>query len=189
VSRFSRLGIQIVLGTVSISAGVVLVMASRVPVAVRAAHDLGPASQPLGRFQLVERSGRPVTADDLVDRVVIASFIFTRCPLSCPRISGVMKSLQRRLAGTEVLLVSFSVDPEHDTPAVLSEYARRFEASPDRWWFLTGSKATIYTLIRDRFLLSLMETPSPDAAMGVEAIAHSDRLALVDRGRIVGLFE
>ena len=188
--RFYRLGIQIVLGTVLISASVCLVMASRVPPATaRAAHDLGSSSRSLGSFRLQERSGRIVTGDDLADRVAIASFIFTRCPLSCPRITGVMKDLQGRLAGTDVLLVSISVDPEHDTPAVLSDYARRFGASPDRWWFLTGPKATIYALIRDRFLLSLMETSAPDPSTGVEAIAHSDRLALIDRGRIAGLFE
>jgi protein SCO1/2/putative membrane protein len=130
-----------------------------------------------------------VTGLDLADRVAIASFIFTRCPLSCPRISGVMKDLQGRLAGTDVLLVSISVDPEHDTAAVLSDYARRFGATPDRWWFLTGPKATIYDLIRDRFLLSVMETPPADSSTGVEAITHSDRLALIDQGRIVGLYE
>jgi protein SCO1/2/putative membrane protein len=189
VTRFYRLGVQIVLGTVMISAGVCLATARRVPTAVRSAHDLGPSARSLGSFRLEERSGRTVTADDLADRVAIASFIFTRCPLSCPRISGVMKALQGRMAGTDVLLVSFSVDPEHDTPAVLAEYARRFGALPDRWWFLTGPKATIYALIRDRFLLSLLETPAPDPATGIEAITHSDRLALIDRGRITGLFE
>ena len=188
--RFYRLGIRIVLGTVVISAGVGLVVASRVPpAAARAAHDLGSAARSLGSFRLQERSGRVVTGEDLAGRVVIAAFIFTRCPLSCPRISGVMKDLQGRLAGTDVLLVSISVDPEHDTPAVLSDYARRFGAVPDRWWFLTGPKATIYALIRDRFLLSLMEAPAPDPSTGVEAIAHSDRLALIDHGRILGLFE
>src|SRR5262249_28128506 len=145
---------------------------SRVPPPVaRAAHDMGPSARSLGPLQLEERSGRLVSGEDLADRVVIASFIFTRCPLSCPRISAVMKDLQRRLAGTEVLLVSFSVDPEHDTPAVLSDYAQRFGALPDRWWFLTGPKAAIYALIRDRFQLSLLEAPPPDPATDVEAIA------------------
>jgi protein SCO1/2/putative membrane protein len=143
---------------------------------------------PLGPFLLEERSGRPVTADDLAHRVAIASFIFTRCPLSCPRISGVMQGLQGRLAGTGVLLVSFSVDPEHDTPAVLRSYAERYGASPDRWWFLTGPKSAVYDLIRDRFKLSVMEAPSP-VGSDAEAIVHSDRLALLDRGRIVGFYE
>jgi protein SCO1 len=190
VSRLYRLGIRIVFGTVLISAVICLVAARRdAPAIPRAAHDLGPAAPSLGRFQLEERSGRTVRAADLANRVAIVSFIFTRCPLSCPRISGVMKSLQGRLAGTNVLLVSLSVDPEHDTPTVLSEYAQRFGAAPDRWWFLTGPKATIYDLIGDRFKLPLREAGPADPATGTEAISHSDRLALVDRGRIVGLFE
>ena len=59
-----------------------------------------------------------------------------------------MKSLQPRLEGSDVLLVSLSVDPAHDTPEVLAEYARRFEAEPGRWWFLTGSRDLIYNLIQ-----------------------------------------
>ena len=58
-------------------------------------------------------------------------------------------------------LVSFSVDPEHDTPDVLRAYAERYGASPDRWWFLTGPKSIIYDLIRDRFQLGVMEAPAP----------------------------
>ena len=100
-----------------------------------------------------------------------------------------MKGLQGKLAGTNVLLLSISVDPEHDTPAVLSDYARRFGALPDRWWFLTGPKATIYNLIRDRLKLSLMEGVPADPENGTEAIVHSDRLALLDRGRVVGYFD
>ena len=85
--------------------------------------------------------------------------------------------------------MSLSVDPEHDTPQVLDEYAKRFGADPDRWWFLTGDRAKIYELIQTRFKLSVMENPAPDPDGRSEAIAHSDRLALVDRGRIVGLFD
>jgi protein SCO1 len=178
-----------VLATMVVSSALCLIMASRQPPRPpRAAEDLGTSAMPLGPFRLEERSGRPVTADDLADRVAIASFIFTRCPLSCPRISGIMRGLQRRLAGTNVLLVSVSVDPEHDTPAVLRSYAERYGASPDRWWFLTGPKSVIYDLIRDRFKLSVIEAPGP-AASDTEAIVHSDRLALLDRGRIVGFFE
>ncbi len=155
----------------------------------RAAQDLGNLAEPLGTFQLVERSGRPVTERDLADRVCIVSFIFTRCQLSCPRISSIMKSLQEKLEGSSVLLVSLSVDPEHDTPRVLDEYARRYGAFPDRWWFLTGPRAVIYDLIQRRFKLSVMPNPSPAPDSGAEAIAHSDRLALVEHGRVVGLFD
>jgi protein SCO1 len=190
VSRSYGVGLQIVFGTILISSAVCLYGASRVSQAPRAAHDLGPSSPSIGSFQLTERSGQTVTEDNLADRVAIASFIFTRCPLSCPRISGVMQGLQSKLSGTEVQLVSFSVDPEHDTPDILRTYAERFGASPERWWFLTGPRSTIYGLIRDRFKLSLMEAPAPSGPeTETEAIVHSDRLALIDHGRIVGLFE
>ena len=60
---------------------------------------------------------------------------------------------------------------------------------PERWWFLTGSRPLIYDLIRRRFKLSVMENPAHEADGKAEAIAHSDRLALVDRGRVVGFFD
>jgi len=190
VTKSYRLGVQVVLGTVFISATWCLVTVSRSPsVPPRAGQDVEPGAFPLGEFQLVERSGRSVTQADLAGRVWIAAFIFTRCPLSCPRISSVMKDLQTRLAKSNVVLVSTSVDPDYDTPAVLSSYADRFGASPDRWWFLTGSRSSIHDLVQNRFKLSLAEASPADRSTGVEAISHSDRLALVDRGQIVGFFE
>ena len=189
VSRSYRRGILIVVFTVLVSATVVLAGARSAAVPPRAAQDLGDQAEKLGAFELVERSGRQISEADFADRVCIVSFIFTRCQLSCPRITSVMKSLQARLEGSDVLLVSLSVDPEHDTPQVLAEYARRFEAEPERWWFLTGSRPLIYNLIQRRFKLSVMENPAPEADGKAEAIAHSDRLALVDRGRVVGLFD
>jgi protein SCO1/2/putative membrane protein len=128
-----------------------------------AGQDLGDVGEPIGPFSLVERSGAPVTAETLRDQVWIASFIFTRCKLSCPRITSVMKSLQDRLGDADVKLVSISVDPEYDTPEVLSEYARTFDADPDRWWFLTGPKDETLNLIRTKFLLTAMTNPSPAA--------------------------
>jgi protein SCO1 len=190
VTTLYRIGIRVVLATLFLAAVFCLVAVNRAaPSVPRAAHDLGTAAPELGTFRIEERSGRIVTESDLADRVGIASFIFTRCPLSCPRISGVMKGLQGELAGTKVLLLSVSVDPEHDTPAVLSEYANRFGAMPDRWWFLTGPQATIHDLIRDRLKLTLTEGAPADPETGTEAIVHSDRLALLDRGRVVGYFD
>jgi protein SCO1/2/putative membrane protein len=191
LSRLYRRGILIVLATLTGSAFLVLMATGLAPAQRRAAEDLGGQTEPLGAFQLVERSGRPVTEADLSDRVGIVSFIFTRCPLQCPKITSIMKSLEGKLAGTDVLLVSLSVDPEHDTPEVLDDYAKRFEADPRRWWFVTGDREKIYDLIQTRFKLSVMVDPNPvpTADGKVETIVHSSRLGLVDRGRIVGLFD
>jgi len=188
-----RTGNRIVVATFAVSFAVCLSYAitkgAAESTAPRAAENLGDQGFPLGAFRLTERSGKEVTGADLDDGPWVASFIFTRCPLSCPRISSVMKGLQGKLEGTDARLVSISVDPEHDTPEVLAAYARRFDADPDRWWFLTGPKDEIFDLVRDRFKLSLF--PADEAAVdaGAEAFSHSDRLALVHKGSVVGYFD
>ena len=188
--RSYRLGLIIVVGTVLASLGLCLAAVSIRPKDQRAGHDLGENAYLLGPFRLTERSGKAVTEADLADRVWITSFIFTHCPLSCPRITSVMKGLQEKLKDSSALLVSISVDPERDTPEVLSAYAKKFSADPDRWWFLTGSKPEIDALIVDKFKLAL-STSSPDQqAAGAEAFSHSDRLALVGRdNKVIGYFD
>ena len=187
--RGYRRGIQTVLVTLLASALAASFLTRSQAGPQRAAQNLGDQAQDLGPFQLVERSGQTKTQRDLADRICIFSFVFTRCQLSCPRISSLMKSLQSKLEGSSVLLVSLSVDPEHDSPEVLKDYASRFGAEPDRWWFLTGPRVDIYRLIREHFKLSVMENPAESPDGKGEAILHSDRLALVDRGRLVGLYD
>lgn len=155
----------------------------------RAAQDLGDSGPRLGSFRFTERSGRTVTDADLANDVWIAAFIFTRCRSSCPVITAAMSGLQADLADSPVRLVSISVDPEHDTPTVLSEFAQTYRADPDRWWFLTGDREATYDLIRKGFLQAVAETTEAERSAGAEAIAHSYRLALVDRGnRVVSFF-
>jgi protein SCO1/2/putative membrane protein len=185
-----RLGNTIVLGTVAASLAVCLALVSPLPAPTRAGHDLGDQAFPLGPFRLAERYGRAATDADLADRVWVASFIFTRCPLSCPKITSVMKGLQAKLDGTGVRLVSITVDPVHDTREVLADYARRFQADPDRWWFLTGPKDDVYRLIEQGFKLPAVPSTDDDRQKGAESFSHSTRLALVGRGnRVAGYFD
>jgi protein SCO1 len=190
VTRSYRLGVQIVVGAILIAAVVSLSAAIRWPPLPRpAAQSLPPGAFPLGDFRLVERSTRVVTQDDFRGRVWIVSFIFTRCPLSCPRITSVMKDLTRRLSDSDVMFASISVDPDFDTPGVLSEYAQRFDAPPDRWYFLTGNKHEVHDLIQTRFKLGVQEASADEKAAGSEAITHSDRLCLVEDGQVIGFFD
>jgi protein SCO1/2 len=127
-------------------------------------------------FELTERSGAAVRDADLAGSVWIAGFVFTRCPDVCPALTAHMRALQQALAnGAPVRLVSFSVDPAHDTPEVLRGYAERAGAEPG-WLFLTGSRDAIATLLRDGFRLAFADDGPPAAP-----ITHSDRLVLVDR--------
>src|SRR5689334_24366880 len=101
-------------------------------------------------FALTERAGTPLGAADLAGHVWIADFVFTRCPDFCPALTGRMAGLQKRLAAGDdpVRLVSFSVDPAHDTPAVLTAYATRAGAS-GTWLFATGPRTDVAALLRD----------------------------------------
>ncbi len=109
-------------------------------------------------FALIERSGRQITLADLRGKVWIVNFFYTECPDTCPLQSTRMAWLQDELAPEpDVRLVSISVDPEHDTPEVLAEYATRYGADPDRWLFLTGPKDAIYQLAIDGFHLGVVE--------------------------------
>lgn len=137
-------------------------------------------------FELTERSGRTVKKSDLLGSYWVASFIFTRCSTSCPMATAELATLQTQLP-REVRLVSFSVDPEHDSPEVLSDYADRVGADTDRWLFLTGKKDDVYRYIREGFHLAVEE--NRDATPGLE-VMHSPRFALVDpKGRIRGYYE
>jgi protein SCO1/2 len=141
-------------------------------------------------FSLTERSGRVVQRSDLSGKVWVAAFIFTRCAGPCTQVSGSMAHLQHDLpAGKDIRLVSFTVDPEYDTPQVLRDYAHRFGADPERWLFLTGNRDELYPLIRSSFMLGVERNEGPNAQPGYE-VAHSTKLVLVDsRGHIRGYFD
>lgn len=126
-------------------------------------------------FHLVERSGREVRRAELAGAPWVADFIFTRCSGSCPALSARMTKLQDAL-GDRVRMVTFSVDPEHDTPRVLSEYASRLGAS-NRWLFITGDTSELRKLVTDGFHLSAVEK---NVSAAEPLLTHSDRFALVD---------
>ena len=136
-------------------------------------------------FQLTNQNNQPFGSTQLAGKIWIADFIFTSCPGPCPMVSSRMSELQRPLEKTDVHLVSFSVDPEKDTPEVLRGYADKLKAQPARWDFLTGSKSTIYDLSKNGFKLAVSDG-SEEAGVPV----HSTRIVLVDRhGEIRGYYE
>lgn len=121
----------------------------------------GPQLGDVPDFVLTERSGRQVRKADLLGKVWVVNFMFTRCADECPLETSRMAYLQSKFAQQkDVRWVSISVDPEHDTPAVLTHYARQFGADVDRWWFLTGTKMAVYRLATEGFHLGVM-VPEP----------------------------
>ena len=127
-------------------------------------------------FSLVERSGRPVRLSDLAGSPWIVDFVFTNCTGPCPLLTRRMAGLQGPLTGLpDVRLVSITVDPERDTPKVLSDYAQRYGADGERWLFLTGNKEDVYSLIREGFKLVVEE----GGGSGSHQMIHSVRFGAV----------
>lgn len=135
----------------------------------------------LPAFSLTERSGKTVTKEDLRGKVWVAAFVFTRCTGPCPSVSATMARLQSEFADVpNVKLVTFTVDPEHDNPEELAEYASRFGADPERWWFLTGNQEEIYTLLREGFTVGVEQNRGSARTPGNEVL-HSTQLVVVDK--------
>lgn len=141
-------------------------------------------------FRLIERSGKELTREDLKGKIWIASFIFTRCCESCPQVTANLVKLQSDFEKyPDVVLVSFSVDPEHDNIEILNTYAELKGAKPDRWLLATGDKEAIYRLCKETFFQAVHETEGKDRRPGNE-VTHGSRLGVVDRqGRLRGLYE
>jgi|CXWL01.1.fsa_nt_gi protein SCO1/2 len=156
-----------------------------------------PVLATLPAFELIERDGSTVSLASLAGRPFVADFIFTRCAISCPRMTAEMLRLRGRLsdlaAARRPRLVSISVDPTHDTPAVLADYAREHGVEGADWLFLTGELAPLRQLVRDGFKLAVEDAPPGLAAgndAGNEMITHSNRFVLVDAtGRIRGYYD
>jgi len=130
-------------------------------------------------FKFTTQDGSMLSKADLLGKVWVVDFFFTRCPGPCPVMSSRMAEISKELKkAKDVRLVSVSIDPENDTPAVLSAYAKRLNADPSRWSFLTGPKKEIDEFTTKGMLQVLATDPA-----GVPT--HSTRFLVVDRqGRI-----
>lgn len=150
-----------------------------------------PRYAPMPGFDLVDQDGDPVATLELRGQVLLVNFIFTRCPDVCPMLTVQADRLERGLPDVPVLgvpirLLSITVDPGFDEPAVLADYAEARELDLSRWHFLTGEPETVQQVIAgfqqgaDRL---------GDGPGGIPNIAHSERFLLVDaQGVIRGFY-
>ncbi len=110
-----------------------------------------PTIGPAPAFDLIDQSGRRVVLADLSGKVLAVTFIYTTCGDTCPILTGKMASLQKPLGakfGTRVRFVSITVEPEVDTPPVLSAYAAAHGAHLEGWSFLTGPPDEVLDVVR-----------------------------------------
>ena len=147
---------------------------------------LGACSDPLPEiaevpaFELRSHDGMPFGSAQLQGRVWVANFVFTTCPSVCPMLTTQMGNLSRRIDEEDLVFVSFSVDPEHDTPAVLRRYRETHDAD---WVFLTGPRDEVQRVVVEGLKTGLGE-PTGDGD-----ITHAMHFVLVDRaGKIRGFY-
>lgn len=141
-------------------------------------------------FVLTNQLGNPVSPSDLRGKVWLADIIFTLCGGPCPELSRRMADLNTAFAGyPSFRLVSLTADPAHDTPPVLRVYADRFNARPERWFFLTGPKKDIYELAVKGLKLAVVEKETPERTDVNDLFIHSTFFTLVDQqGRLRGFY-
>lgn len=129
-------------------------------------------------FAAIDQNGHPVTEKDLRGHVWIADFIFTHCTSACPLMTAKMILLQRAVPSADVRFVSFSIDPDRDTPAVLKQYAALWSQDESRWLLLNADQETLSRTAAG-MKVAVMPTDNQDE------ILHSSRFFLVDQqGRV-----
>ena len=143
----------------------------------------------VNNISLVNQLGDTVSLDDINGSIIIADYFFTRCPSICPTLTKNMKSLQdamkmkdyrRRIDSSYVRFLSFSVDPERDSPDVLKKYADKYAVNHDTWWFLTGEKKKIYDFAFNELKLGLQDGKGIDSNF-----IHTQKFVLIDKNRNV----
>jgi protein SCO1/2 len=140
---------------------------------------------------LIGSDDKPLDGAELHGRVWVVDFVFTHCPQICPRLTAEMKKLENRMFAkgwrSSTRLVSISVDPENDKPDVLAAYAKRFDADPAHWKFLTATSPAIEEVVVNGFKQGLERVPGDAGSVN---ITHGSRFGLVDcKGRIRGLYD
>ena len=149
-----------------------------------------PVFGTLPDFSLTDQNGKTFSLSNLKGEVWIADFIFTHCSGICPLMTGKMKNLQEKIGiHPGIQFVSFSVDPDRDTPETLQSYGEQYKAGL-RWTFLTGDKKQIYGLSVQHFQLGVEEIPNEEREEPNQSVRHSSKFVLVDqKARIRGYYD
>jgi protein SCO1/2 len=132
-------------------------------------------------LELTNQLGKKVSLDDLKGRILVIDFFFTRCPSICPGLTRSMKRLQDSFKKNDSIVhfISISVDPVHDSVPKLREFADRYNANHDSWWFVTGNKKEIYDFAFNELKASLTDSEIDTSFL------HTENFFLLDSSRVV----
>lgn len=149
-------------------------------------------------FQLKDQEGNAFTPEKLKGKVCLVNFVFTSCGMTCPMLTRRMKGVQDQLLEKysekildQARIVSFSVDPERDTPERLASYAKEYGANPRLWVFLTGPLNEVTRAVVSGFKISMGKQPVETMGEAeIFEVVHGEKFVLMDsRGTIRGYYD
>jgi len=126
-------------------------------------------------FELTDQNNKKITNKDMLGKVYLVEFFFSKCPTICPVMNTNMKAIQNQVNDPDFGIISISIDPENDTPEALKEHAQKIGAKSPDWHFLTGDRGYIGKLA-DQFNIYV-----GDKEDDAESLNHSGMIALVDQ--------
>lgn len=142
-------------------------------------------------FSFVNQLGDTITKEDVSGKIFVTDFFFTTCGNICPKMTKQLIRVQDEFGSdNHILILSHTVHPSHDSVSVLYEYAEKFGANHEKWWFLTGSKKELYIMARKSYLV-VPDENDPNFEHGDESdFLHTENFALIDPdGRIRGMYD
>lgn len=136
-------------------------------------------------FSFIDQNGDSVTQKDFDGKIYVANFFFATCPDVCPRMNRNLHLVYEKFKrDSNIKFLSHTVHPEHDTVAVLAEYAKKLKVDSKIWHFVTGRKKDIYTIAEESYKAVTVEGDKP------ANFIHSDKLILVDKEKhIRGIYD
>ena len=134
---------------------------------------LGPQNHLVGEFSFRDQRDEEVSQKNWSGKIIVANYFFTSCPSICPRLMSELQKLQSRKL-ENVLISSFTVDPQRDSVGKLKNYADK-HGIQESWFLLTGDKVSLYKFARTDLLID-----ATDGDGGPTDFIHSDKLVLID---------
>lgn len=137
-------------------------------------------------FSFTDQDGNEVTQDTFKDKIYIADFFFTTCPTICPIMKTQMLRIYEKFKDSpDVLILSHTIDPKHDSVEVLHEFSERLGVSSDVWHFVTGDQDEIYDIGQNSYMVTAMEDKDEPGGY-----LHSGAFLLIDKERrIRGIYD
>ena len=137
-------------------------------------------------FSFTDQDGQTVTEKTVTGKIYVADFFFTTCPSICPIMTGNLKTVQDEFKDNQnIMILSHSIDPDHDTPQVLKKFATDLGVEGNQWQFLTGEKEKIYEIGQKNYLSTAKEDKTADGGY-----IHSGAFILVDKEKHVrGMYD